>query len=439
MNTDSKTAGADAPPRVSGHAWYGLALIFIINVVNYGDRTIIGVLIEPIRKDLHLTDTQIGLITGFAFALFYAVAGLFISYLADIGPRRLVISISMVVWSAMTAMTGMVTNFWQLFLARMGIGLGEAGALPAANSLVADWFAPARRPFAMAVLNAGVFAGIMTGSLVGGLVAERFGWRWAFFVAGMPGIPLALLTLVTMREPARGEADGLDVRIRASLVETVRALLYNPTYVLLILAFAFNTFLTFGVMAWFPAYSVRMFGLSQAQVGVFFGTAIGVGTVIGSLGGGIVANWLSARWLGWLTLLPVFLSLASMVFYEAAAFAPSVTFAFGFLILGTSAGGALMGPTLSAIQTIVKPHMRASAAGLNGVVFSVIGHGGAPLTIGLLSDWWARPFGPALGLRYALGAAILSGLVTAAFFLLAHRSHNRAGQGADGAQPQASR
>lgn len=413
-------------PRVRPHAWYGLALLSAINIFNYVDRTVIGVLLQSIKFDLNLSDTQIGLITGFAFALFYAFAGLAIAYLADIGSRRLVIGLSILVWSAMTACTGAATSFFQLFLARMGIGIGEAGAIPAGNSLIADWFPPSRRPLAMAAFGAGVFFGIMGGSWLGGYVGQHYGWRWAFVAAGIPGVPLALLALFTLREPTRGEADGIRDSVRASLGETVRALLANAPYVYLIAAFAFITFLIFGVVAWFPSFMIRTYGMSEGQVGFYFGTALGIGTAIGSVIGGVIANALARRSLRWLTLLPVFLSFFFLPLFEGAVFAPTAALSFLMIALVSSIGGAILGPVLSAIQTVVPAHMRTSASGLNGVAFSIIGHGGAPLLIGMLSDHFAGQglSGP-LALKYALAIAIAVGFLATVFLILAHRAYAR--------------
>ncbi|MBL4613120.1 MAG: MFS transporter [Emcibacter sp.] len=396
--------------------------MLLINVINYADRSIIGILLEPIKIDLQLSDTQIGLISGLAFALFYAFAGLAIAYLCDLYSRRTIIVVSIIGWSVMTALTGAANNFVQLFIVRMGIGVGEAGAIPASNSLIADWFPAAKRPLAMAIFGASVFVGVMVGAIMGGYIAEHYGWRWAFVAAATPGIPLAILTWYTLKEPKRGQADGIEAAPVGSLKSTVALLLRNKAYVYLILAFAFMTFLLFGVVNWFPAYLMRAKGVGQAEIGLYFGLALGLGNATGAIIGGYAASVLAKKSLSWLTLFPFILSFLLIPLFEAAVFAPTAIGAFAFIAIAGAVGGSILGPVLASIQTVVSPHVRTTASGLNGVLFSIVGHGGAPLFIGFFSDRFAVSMPSAEALQTSLSLAVLSGIPLTIFLGLAHRA-----------------
>jgi len=418
---------ACTPPTAAfspGYLRYALAVLFLVNVVNMMDRSIMGVLLESIRRDMHLTDTQIGILTGFAFALFYAVAGVFIARLSDLYDRRRILALSVVAWSLMTAATGAAHGFWQFFIARMGVGVGESSAIPTSNAMIADYFPPAQRPLALAVFTAGSFLGVMGGSMIGGYVGELFGWRWAFVAAAAPGLPLTLLAL-TLRDPSRGGSDGALPVEAAPLPHTLRALAQNRPYLLLILTSGFLTFLLFGVIGWFPAFLMRAHALSQSTVGLFFGAALGLGMACGAVLGGLAANRLARGSLRWLTRLPLLLSLLFLPLYEAAIFASDPLWSLVFIALVSAIGGATLGPMLAAIQTVLPPPMRAIGAGFMGFSGSLIGLGGAPLAVGILSDHFAPALGEALALQRALAIAVLAAVLVTILLVLADRSFAR--------------
>jgi predicted MFS family arabinose efflux permease len=261
---------------------YALVLLAVVNVVNYMDRSIVGVLIQPMKADLALSDTQVGLLTGFAFALFYAIAGIYLAHLADLHNRVRLMAWSIAIWSGMTALSGAAQNFVQLLLARVGVGIGEASVIPIANAMIADSHRPERRAFALAVFTAGSMAGVMAGSLLGGVVAEHWGWRWAFVAAALPGLPLALLVRYTLRDPGRGQADAVPAGAPPPLGAAMALILKDRAVVLLVCGFAFIVFMLFGVITWFPALLVRLHGMALSEVGAWFGLAIGLGTVAGA-------------------------------------------------------------------------------------------------------------------------------------------------------------
>lgn len=399
-------------------------VLFLLNVVNMADRSIMGVLLESIRQDMHLTDTQIGVLTGFAFALFYAVAGVFIARLSDLYDRKFVLAASLLAWSAMTAATGASHGFWQFFLARMGVGVGECSAIPTSNAMIGDYFPAAQRPLALAVFTAGSFLGVLLGSLIGGYVGAQFGWRWAFVAAGLLGLPLVLLTL-TLRDPPRGRSDGAAVGEAATFRTTLKTLAGNEAFLLLILASGFITFLLFGVIGWFPAYLMRKHGLDQTTVGLFFGVALSLGMAVGAVVGGIAANRLAAGSLRWLTRMPLLASLLFVPLYELAIFAPDPRLALVFIGLASAVGGATLGPVLAAIQTVLPPQMRATGSGFTGFSGSLIGLGGAPLVVGILSDRFARVMDAGDALQRALAIAVLMGVFASLFLWAADRAFGR--------------
>lgn len=401
---------------------YALGVLFLVNVVNMVDRSIMGVLLESIRKGMELTDTQIGILTGFAFALFYALAGIFIARLSDMYDRRIVLGSAVLVWSAMTALTGAVNSFGQFFLARMGVGVGESSAIPTSNAMIADYFPPTRRALALAIFTAGSFLGVLVGSAVGGYVGQYYGWRWAFVVAALPGLPLALLTFLTLRDPPRGGADGRAAGERLGLKQTLSALAGNRAFLLLILSSGFITFLLFGVIGWLPTFLMRRYGLDQATVGLFFGTALGIGTAVGSIIGGWAANALAKRSLRWLTRLPLMLSFLLLPLYEIAIFAPNAKMALIFIGLVSMVGGAMLGPVLAAIQTVLPGSMRATGSSLTGFSGSLIGLGGAPLVVGMLSDMFASSMDSASALQRALSLAVLAALLASLCLFHANRA-----------------
>ncbi len=405
-----------------GYLGYALFLLFLVNVLNMMDRSILSVLLEPIRHEMQLSDTEIGLLTGFAFALFYAVAGIFIARLSDLYDRRILLAISILAWSAMTAVTGTVHTFLQFFIARMGVGVGESSSVPTSNALIADLFAPTRRALALSVFTAGSFLGVWLGSAAGGYIGQHYGWRWAFYIAALPGIPLALLMFLTLKDPPRGGSEGLAIAEKPGLGETLRALLGNSAFLLLIVSSGFITFMLFGIIAWFPAFLMRVHHLDQQTVGLFFGTALGLGTAIGAIVGGTAANFLAARSLRWLTRMPLILSLLLTPIYELAVHAPNAPSSLAFVALVSAVGGALLGPVLAAIQTVLPARMRATGAGFTGFSGSLIGLGGAPLIVGMLSDHFGRHTDAADALKQALAVAVLAGIVVSIFLFFADRA-----------------
>lgn len=280
---------------------YALGLLTVVYTVNYMDRQILSILLQPIKEDLALSDTQLGFLFT-TFGIFYATFGLPIAMLADRTNRRNLIAVSLTVFSAMTAVCAFVVNFWQLALARIMVGIGEAGSSPPSHAIIADMYKPAERATALAIFATGVNIGLLVGLIVGGLLAEAVGWRYTFLIVGLPGVLLALIVVATMREPPRGYADGIGetAPVHAPPVLAVlRYLLSQPSFRHIAVGATLVSFVGYGAVAWLPPFMARSHGMSIGDIGVTLGLIVGIAGGIGTFGGGWLADKLSLRDVRW--------------------------------------------------------------------------------------------------------------------------------------------
>lgn len=398
---------------------YALGLLIVINSFNYLDRQILSILLEPIKRDLQLSDTALGFLTGIAFALFYTFAGIPIARWADRGMRRTIISLGLAVWSGMTAVTGLAQSFTQLALARIGVGLGEAACTPPSHSLLSDYFPPERRGTALSIFALGVPIGIMTGYLVGGWVNHHFGWRTAFFVVGTPGLLLALLAWATLREPPRGHSEGLRVNestARESISEVLRFMWRLRSFRHLSLAAALHALYGYGALAFMPAFMMRVHGMTNtAELGLWLGLIAGIFSGIGTFLGGNLSDRLAARRkdLRWYMWLPAWATMLSVPFSFLFYLWPEGRTALLLSIPGAILGPIYLGPTAAMTQGLVKLRMRATASAILLFVINLIGLGLGPQAVGALSDLLAPTYG-AESLRYALLSVVVTGSVWSA-------------------------
>lgn len=404
--------------RISLGAWYAIAILTAVSFFNYMDRMVLAVLLEPIKAELGLTDGQLGLLSGLAFAAFYATLGIPLARLADRSSRVRLLAACLALWSVMTAATGLARTFGQLFLARVGVGVGEAGCVPAAHSLIGDYLPPARRALGISIFQAGGLAGLSAGLVITGLLADHYGWRAALWIVGLMGTPLALIILFTMKEPPRrghvAEAAGEPARV------AIGALLRRPALRHLVLALSIGAFGTYGLTQWVPAFFIRIHGLSLTQIGLFSGTASGLGGICGVMLGGWLAMRLIPRDPRWELWLPAIAYGGSAPLYAAVFLAPSPWLAIGIKLFATFLAASGGGVALSAIQSFAEPHRRATAISLTLFLSSLLGLGLGPWLVGEASDALAPAFGKE-SLRYALlmstGALVWAGL----HFLLSAR------------------
>lgn len=401
---------------------YALGLLVLVYTVNFIDRQIMAILLPSIRAEFGVDDWVLGFLAGSAFALFYATLGVPIALLADRWNRRNLIAISVAVWSAMTALCGVAANISQLALARIGVGVGEAGCSPPAHSIIADLYAPQERATAMGIFTLGISIGIMLAYLAGGWVAQNIGWREAFLIVGLPGLVLAVLVRFTLREPVRGESDGrVDSDLRPGVFAVARFLSTRKSFIHLAIGSGLAAFNGYAVISFFPSFMVRSHGLGIAEIGIYLGLIIGIAGGLGFAGGGFVADRIARRgqkyalWavatatmLAWLFTFPIYLTGSP---YRALA----------FLVLPTIFSNVYLATTFAQIQGLVGLRMRAVASALLLFLLNTIGLGMGPQVTGILSDVLRESFGDD-SLRYSLLAiAAIAGPWSAMHYYMAGR------------------
>jgi predicted MFS family arabinose efflux permease len=404
-------------PAVGGlYAYYVLGVLFVVYIFNFIDRQILAILLEPIKQDLKISDTALGFLTGFAFALFYAVAGLPLARLADRWVRRSLIAISLVIWSLMTAVSGLARGFTDLALARIGVGIGEAGATPPAHSLLSDYFPPEKRATALAIYACGVPVGVGLGFWLGGWINDAFGWRAAFFVVGLPGVAMALVVRLTVREPVRGMSERQPVSTRTySMGEVWRFFAAIPAGRHISLAAAFIAFAGYGLAAWLPAFFVRIHHMTPGELGLWMSWITALGGVLGSFSGGAIAD----RWVRSQPRARAYISmigaLLAIPFLAATVLLDDRRLALLSFLPANVFGTLWFGPAASIVQDLVPPAMRAVASAVFIFILTIIGLGAGPQVIGILNDWIGTPD----AIRYSLlYVAVAMNLLAAWFFWL---------------------
>ena len=416
--SDTTAEGADSlRPAVAA---YALTLLFFVSLFNYMDRMVLAVLVEPIKAELGLSDSQLGLLTGFAFAALYATLGIPLARLADRKSRVVILSACLVLWSAMTAATGLAHNFWQLFAIRMGVGVGEAGCVPSAHSMIGDLFPAEKRAFAISIFQAGGLAGLSGGLMLTGILADQIGWRLALCAVGVPGALLGVIILLTLKEPPRRTTPQANPSGESTLT-VVKILLKRKALFHLTLGLSVGSFATYGLTQWIPAFFIRSHGLSLTQIGVWAGLAAGVGGILGVLAGGVTAVKLlpgDRRWELWL---PAVAYAGSAPFYVAVFLLPSPYLAIAIKVVATFIAAAGGGVALSAIQSFAEPNRRATAISLVLFLSSLLGLGAGPFAVGLISDLLEPRFG-AESLRYALVISTAALIWAGAHFAMAART-----------------
>jgi len=393
--TYSSDKAETVPDRGRSGRYVVLALLTAAIVVSYIDRYVLAILIQPIKRELSLSDTQIGWLVGFAFSAMYAVFGIPVAQLADKGLRRNVIVGSLVIWSAMTALCGAVHNFWQLFGARVGVGAGEAGSLPAAQSLVSNLFPYEQRSTALAVLGAGGGLGIMFAFALGGALEQHLGWRWTIVAVAVPGVLLAGLIYGLVKEPefAKAGTEAFGDLGGSSSGSGLRDLLSNRAFRHLPFGQAGLALLLFGQTQWLPAFVERSFAVPRVQIGVALAMTQGVTSLAGGIIGGLIADRLSRRDPRGPLRLAIFAVILGLIPMTALYLSASVRWVYPLAALMTLLFSMPTGPIFSLLQTVVTPQRRATAAALSAMVAAFIGLGFGPLLVGALSDHFAVGYG----------------------------------------------
>ena len=400
---------------------YALAILVVVYTFNFIDRQILSILLNPIKTDLGLSDTAMGMLTGFAFAMFYATLGIPIARFADRANRRNLIAGALAIWSGFTAISGLAQNFWHLLAARIGVGIGEAGCSPPAHSIIADYYPAEQRATALGIYSLGIPFGIMFGLFAGGWINELFGWRMAFFVVGLPGVLLALVIRFTMTEPKRGLSENMvDSGEQPSVSETLNYLWKKKSFRHMSFAAALSAFVGYGFVTWAPAFLIRSFGMGTGEIGTWFGLVLGVAGGVGIALGGYLADKFGSKdpkWYLWVTAIALILATPLMMF---AFLATNSTTSLLAMALPVLLGNFYQATTFSQTQGISALRMRAVAAGILLFIINIIGLGLGPQMVGLLSDLLSNHFGDE-SLRYALLVCSLFNLWAAAHYFAAGR------------------
>ncbi len=425
-------------PFSAAYTRYAMFLLLGIYIVNFLDRSVVNILAEPIKEELHLADWQLGMMSGLAFALFYTVLGIPIARLAERSNRPLIIGTATAVWSGFTMLSGTASSFIQLIAYRIGVGVGEAGCTPPAHSLIADYVPKEKRASALAFYSMGTPLGGLLGLVMGGLVADAYGWRAAFLVAGLPGIIFALLTWFTLKEPRKllGIQSEKIMSVQASFGETMKHLLTKKTFWLIAVAAAIKAFIGYGHGPFTASFFMRvhteeiaglasMFGLkSIGFLGLALGIMGGVAGTISSIVGGMVADRYAKTDLRGYVTVPAIASVLAIPVYCIAVSVPSASVALWILVINGLMGSLWYGPVYAIGQSIVPPHMRATTAAILLFIINLIGLGLGPLAVGFLSDYMANGvgLGSAQGVRWALMISSFAGLVAFGLFWTARKT-----------------
>ena len=381
---------------------YALGVLVVVYTFNFIDRQILSILLEPIKQALGLSDSALGMLTGFAFALFYATLGIPIARFADRSNRRNLIAWALAIWSAMTAVSGLAQNFWHLLLARIGVGVGEAGCSPPAHSMLADYFPTENRATALGIYSLGIPFGILFGFIAGGWLNEFFGWRVAFFIVGVPGLLLAILVRFTLREPPRGMAEGrVADEEQPTIMETFRFLWSKRSFRHMAVGGGLTAFVGYGVITWVPSFLIRSYGMSTGDVGTYLGLILGIPGGIGIALGGYLADRYGARDTRWYLWIVSVALIASMPLFFGVYLSNTAFASLMFLILPILLGNFYQATTFSQTQGLVSLRMRSVAAAVLLFILNMIGLGAGPQAVGILSDILQPSYGDE-SLRYAL-------------------------------------
>jgi predicted MFS family arabinose efflux permease len=396
-----------------------LALLTIVYGFNFLDRQIMGILAQPIKTELNLTDPELGLLGGLAFALLYSTLAVPIAIVADRANRTWIITIALALWSGFTALCGLAQNFTQLFLARVGVGVGEAGGVAPSYSLIADFFEPARRARALAVFSMAVPAGSAAGIVLGGWIAANVDWRTAFIMVGLAGVLFALPFRLLMREPQRGRFDPPSPP-PASLIEVMRTLRRKPAFWLLSLGAAASSMMGYGLIFWLPSYFQRSLGLTLLETSQFYGALALFGGVLGIWLGGWLGDRFGSRNRAAYARVP---AIAFLLVAPSYALGLSVTWlpsVFLILLVPTALSLLWLGPVIAAVQGMVPPAMRSTASAIFLLTNNLLGIGGGTYFLGRMSAFFADRYGVD-SLKYAILAGLPLYVLAALLMWLASR------------------
>jgi MFS family permease len=409
----ARAAGSYSSPR------YALVMLTIIYTLNFLDRTVITILIDPIKRDYHLSDKAMGFISGFGFVIMYSILAAPVARWADRGNRRNILTWGLVIWSGMTGLAGIARNALQLTLARFGVGIGEAAGTAPSASMISDLFPGDRRAMAMSVYQLGPVFGGFLGAFIGGWVNQYFGWHRAFLVAGLPGLLVALVFRLTVNEPTRGETELQKVDTGQKPVgQTLRFIMGQKSYMLLLLGFCLTTFTQFGFGTWTAPFLGRIRHLNSAQIGTYLGTVRGVAGLVGTLIGGYLTDWAGHRDPRWRLYVPAICSMLAGPAVLAFLFSPNTVVSMAGFAVISAMSPVHVGPIVSVSHSVVKVGMRAFSTSVLYLISELIGLGLGPYFIGAFNDRYAHQLGVDV-IRYSMATAAATTLLGGLIFIIA--------------------
>ncbi len=420
MNTEQLAATEDAADKKS--RYYTLLILVLIYASSHIDRQIVAILAESIKQDLNLSDSQLGFLIGLSFALFYATLGIPIAILADRYSRRNIIAASVVIWSFMTALCGLAANYTQLALARIGVGIGEAGSTPPSHSMIADLFPLEERGAAMGIFSAGINVGVLVGFLVGGWVDQIYGWRVAFFVVGLPGIMLGIILILTVKEPRRKvPSKPINLNFFPHAWRCYKLMLSIPSQRHILIGCTLVVFVGYGTLYWNGVYFRRNLGLSAGEAGTILALIGGLVGGIGTFFGGWIQDRMARkdrRYYVWITgAVKIAVIPAVLLFY----FSNDLAVITGIMVITAFVGGFYLPSSFAMTQSLMPPDMRALSSALLLFTINIIGLGLGPFIVGVMSDYLAPTYGID-SLRYALAAMTLLNIWGAFHYFWAGRT-----------------
>jgi len=409
-----------------------MVLLAIVYMFNFIDRTILSILLPSIREEFGSSDAFLGFLAGTAFAIFYTVLGIPVARVADRCNRRNLIASAVAIWSLMTALSGMAANVVYLTLARIGVGIGEAGCSPPAHSIIADYYPPENRSTAMGFYTAGISAGIMLAYLAGGWVAENIGWRAAFFIVGLPGLVLAAFVRFSLVEPCRGFSEQRQATAsQPGLLQVARFLTHRPSFWHMAVAAGLSSFVGYAVINFLPSFIDRSFAIARAEIGFWLGLILGIAGGCGFFLGGYVADRLGRKGQQRALLFIAITVLVSALLLVLMFLSRSWTVVLLLFVLPAMTMNVYLAPVLAQTQSLVSLHMRATASALVLFIINIIGLALGSWVTGIISDWLEPGFGKE-SMRYSLL------LVTVVILPWASWHFYRAGRTIDGDLARAS-
>jgi MFS family permease len=384
-----------------------LAVLLLVYILNYLDRQLVSILAEPIKTDLGLSDTQLGLVTGFMFALFYTTFGVPVAWLADRTRRTTIVAVACGLWSLFTGACGLAGNFVHLMLARIGVGVGEAGGVPPSYAILSDYFPPQKRGLAMAIYSLGIPLGTFFGGAFGAWAAGRFGWRGAFLSLAIPGLLVAVILPLLVREPVRGGLDEGDAAKApaAPFWTSVGLFLKSATLVLVTLGCSLSAVVGYSLQTWSPAFLMRVQGATLGQVGAVYAPLIAICVAAGIFGSGWVVDRLGAKSLRAYPLFPAACFVLAFPLYVAAVSVHDWRLSVALLAIPQGLTFTYLAPAVAVVQNLVPPSRRSTASAMLLFVLNLLAVGCGPLYVGAVSDW-AKPTYGVESLRVALYALI---------------------------------